>query len=112
MDDLKERIEVLEAENLRLRESETKAWTERNIAYAKVKGWEATVYVEGLPLRAVKVDEWGPGEGGTTTIPDVIPRKLTELLDELAEHRARQARMGNPSRYSVGYTPTAPRGKR
>jgi hypothetical protein len=87
--ELSERIEELEAENRRLRESEAKAWQERNIAYAKVKGWESTVYIEDLPLRAVEVEEWGPGEGLTTTIPDVTPRKLTDLLDELAILRAK-----------------------
>lgn len=90
--DMVERIKELEAENRQLRESEARAWTERNIAYAKVKGWEATVYVEGLPLRSVPVEEWGPGEGGTTTIPDITPRKLTELLGELADLRSRSHR--------------------
>lgn len=63
------------------------AWRERNVAYAKVKGWESVVFVEGLPLRAVPVDEWGPGEGGSTSIPVVTPQKLTDLLDELAQLR-------------------------
>jgi hypothetical protein len=70
-----------------LREENRRAWTERNEAYAKVKAWESVVYVEGLPLRSVSVDEWGPGEGGQTTVPEVTPKKLTELLDELARLR-------------------------
>jgi hypothetical protein len=84
---LRDQIEQLQDEILRLRESEARAWTERNIAYAKVKGWEATMFVEGLPLRSVEVDQWGPGEGGETTVPQMTPRKLTDLLDEIAELR-------------------------
>ena len=86
-EDVASEAEELRREISRLRESEARAWRERNVAYAKVKGWEATVFVEGLPLRAVPVDEWGPGEGEMVTIPDVTPRKLTELLDELEELR-------------------------
>ena len=90
---LREEIAELKAEIAELKEENRRAWTERNEAYAKVKGWEATVFVEKLPIRAVRIDEWGPGEGGTTTVPDVTPRKLTELLDEVAELRAKVARM-------------------
>lgn len=61
------------------------AWTERNVAYAKVKAWEDVVYVEGLQMRSVRVDEWGPGEGEMTEVPDISPKKLTELLDRLAK---------------------------
>lgn len=75
-------------ENERLRAEAEQAQRERNIAYAKVKAWESVVYVEGLPLRAVPVGEWGPGEGETTTVPEVTPKKLTELLDELRTARA------------------------
>jgi len=81
-------IETLEAENTRLREENTRAWTERNTAYAKVKAWEGIVYVERLPLRAVRVEEWGSGEGGHTVVPELTPQKLTDLLDELARLRA------------------------
>lgn len=87
IDSLADRIDNLCADLERLRESEAKAWTERNIAYAKVKGWEAAAFVEQLPLRAVEIDEWGPGDGGTTTVPQITPRKVTELLDELGELR-------------------------
>lgn len=82
-------IERLQAELAEVKASEELAWRERNVAYAKVKAWEAVVYVEGLPLRAVRVDEWGPGEGEQTTVPDVTPKRLTELLDELAAIRER-----------------------
>lgn len=88
-----ERIEELERENARLHEENERAWAERNIAYAKVKGWESTVFVERLPLRSVKVDEWGPGEGGATTIPHVTPTKLTELLDEIKALRDENERL-------------------
>lgn len=74
---LEERVKLLEAENARV-------WRERNIAYAKVKAWEAVVYVEGLPLRAARVDEWGPGEGEQTTVPELTPKRLVDLLDRLA----------------------------
>lgn len=72
----------------RLTSENEQAWRERNVAYAKVKAWEAVVYVEGLSLRAVSVDEWGPGEGEQTTVPDVTPKRLVDLLDELAKFRA------------------------
>jgi hypothetical protein len=88
-----EELPELAAEIERLKESEARAWRERNIAYAKVKGWEATVFVEDLPLRPVKIDEWGPGEGETVAVPDITPRKLTDLLDELAELRRKVARL-------------------
>lgn len=81
-----ERILELEQENERV-------WQERNVAYAKVKGWEATVYVEGLPLCAVPVGEWGPGEGGTASVPDITPKKLTDLLDRLQDLEAMRLRM-------------------
>lgn len=87
--DLCAAIERLQAELAEAKASEERAWRERNVAYAKVKAWEAVVYVEGLPLRAVRVDEWGPGEGEQTTVPDVTPKRLTELLDELAAIRER-----------------------
>lgn len=87
MTDNEAEVKELRREIRRLQESEARAWRERNIAYAKVKGWEATVFVEGLPLRTVPVSEWRPGEGETVTIPDVTPRRLTELLDELATLR-------------------------
>lgn len=89
MDDAQDQIDELKAEIARLRASEERAWRERNIAYAKVKAWESVVFVEGLPLRAVKVDEWGPGEGETTTVPEVTPQRLTDLLDEMHRLRAR-----------------------
>jgi len=76
-----DRIAALEADNER-------AWRERNTAYAKVKAWESVVYIEHLPLRAVAVNEWGPGEGGQTTVPDITPKKLTDLLAELSTLRA------------------------
>lgn len=85
---LKARIAELEHDLRETRAREERAWSERNIAYAKVKAWEAVVYVEGLPLRAVEVKEWGPGEGSMTTVPDVTPRRLTDLLEELARLRA------------------------
>jgi hypothetical protein len=84
-------LSSLIAENKVLRDEAWGAWAERNKAVAKVKAWEATVYVEGLPLRAVRVDEWGPGEGETVAIPDITPNKLTELLDRLAAAEARLA---------------------
>jgi hypothetical protein len=88
-----ERIADLEDEISRLKDENNRAWRERNEAYAKVKGWEATVYVEKLPLRAVQINDWGPGGEGQTAIPEITPRKLTELLDELAELRAANERM-------------------
>lgn len=88
-----ERIADLEAEVARLKEENDRAWRERNEASAKVKGWEATVYVEKLPLRAVPINDWGPGGEGTTSVPDITPRKLTELLDEIAELRNANERM-------------------
>lgn len=94
-DDLKDKALVkAAAEIARLRAEleeanrrEERAWRERNVAYAKVKAWEATVYVEGLPLRAVRADDWGPGEGAHTTVPEVTPKRLVDLLDELAQLR-------------------------
>jgi uncharacterized protein (UPF0335 family) len=83
-------IEQLQRENEALREENKRAWTERNTAYTKVKAWESVVYVEGLPLRAVRVEEWGPGEGTETAVPDITPKKLTELLDELAALREQE----------------------
>jgi hypothetical protein len=76
-----------------LKEENRRAWTERNEAYAKVKAWESVVYVEKLPLRAVRIDEWGPGEGGTTTVPEITRQKLTDLLAEIAKLRDQVARM-------------------
>ena len=87
-------ITALETEVMQLQKDVERLWSERNIAYAKVKGWEATVYVEGLPLRAVRVDEFGPNEGDTTSIPEITPSRLTDLLDEL--HRLRAAQRGEP----------------
>lgn len=83
-----ERIAELEEQVANLKAENDRAWRERNEAYAKVKGWEATVYVERLPLRALPINDWGPGGEGQTTIPEVTPQRLTELLDELAELRA------------------------
>lgn len=88
-----ERIAELEQKVAQLSEESTRAWTERNTAYAKVKAWESVVYVEKLPLRAVPIDEWGPGEGGTTTVPEITREKLTDLLDEVARLRAQVGRM-------------------
>jgi hypothetical protein len=84
------RIAELEADAIKLEHENERIWRERNIAYAKVKAWEAVLYVEGLPLRAVRVDEWGPGEAEQTTVPEVTPKRLVELLDRLAdlEHKA------------------------
>jgi hypothetical protein len=84
---LRARIAELEQELKETRARENLAWSERNVAYAKVKAWEAVVYIDGLPLRAVEVTEWGPGEGRITTVPDVTPRRLTDLLDEIARLR-------------------------
>lgn len=84
---LRQRIAELEADVSRLTEENARAWRERNEAYAKVKAWESVVYVEGLPLRAVRIDEWGPGEGGMTSVAEVTPGKLTDLLDEIARLR-------------------------
>lgn len=86
--ELRREIDRLKAENDR-------AWRERNEAYAKVKGWEATVYVEKLPILAVPINDWGPGGEGQTSIPHVTPQKLTDLLDELARLRGQVARMQN-----------------
>lgn len=77
------------AEIGRLEAEAKKAWTERNIAYAKVKGWEAVVYIEGLPMRSVPVEEWGPAQGTQTNIAEITPKKLTDLLEELARLRAK-----------------------
>ena len=79
------RIAELEADAIKLEHENERIWRERNIAYAKVKAWEAVLYVEGLPLRAVRVDEWGPGEAEQTTVPEVTPKRLVELLDRLAD---------------------------
>jgi hypothetical protein len=87
---VQEAMKAADREIRRLTEDNERAWRERNRAYAMVKGWEATVFVEGLPMRAVSVDEWGPGEGGHVGVPEITPRKLTELLDELRELRARK----------------------
>ncbi len=81
-------IESLQKEVAELKAENERAWTERNTAYAKVKGWESVVYVEKLPMRAVPIDEWGPGEGGQTAVPHITPAKLTDLLDEIAKLRA------------------------
>lgn len=82
-------LDWVRAENARLREECERAWRERNIAVAKVRAWEATVVVEKLPYqRAHRVDEWGPSEGETIVVPEVTPRRLTEILDELATLRA------------------------
>jgi hypothetical protein len=88
-----ERIDELQAQVAQLKEENSRAWTERNEAYAKVKAWEAVVYVEKLPVRAIPINEWGPGEGGTTTVPEITRQKLTDLLDEIAGLRAQVARM-------------------
>lgn len=81
---MEDRIAELEDEIARLKESEERAWHERNIAYTQVKAWESIVYIEQLPRRTIEVKEWGPGEGEQTTIPEVSPKKLTELLNEIA----------------------------
>lgn len=78
-----EEIERLNAENERI-------WRERNIAVTKVKGWEETLVVEQLPPRVLQVREWGPGEGEQVSIPQITPRRLTEILDELAALKAAQ----------------------
>lgn len=78
-----EEIERLTAENERI-------WRERNIAMTKVKGWEESLVVEQLPLRALQVREWGPGEHEQVSIPQITPRRLTEILDELAALKAAQ----------------------
>jgi hypothetical protein len=88
-----ERIDELGAQVAQLKEENRRAWTERNEAYAKVKGWEATVYIEKLPLRAVPINDWGPGGEGQTSVPDITPKKLTDLLNEIAELRNQVARM-------------------
>lgn len=54
-----------------------------NIAEARVKGWEATVVITNLPSRIWPVEGWGPGEGETVAIPDLTPKKLTDILDRL-----------------------------
>lgn len=96
---MKDRIAELEAEIESLKAENTRAWTERNTAYAKVKAWESVVYVEHLPLRAVRIDEWGAGEGGTTTVPEITRQKLTDLLDEITKVRAENERLKQGRRY-------------
>ena len=88
MSDAADEIQRLRAEVERLEAESARAWRERNIACAKVKAWEDVVYVESLPLRPVRVDGWGPGEGEETSVPIVTPKKLTELLDEMARLQA------------------------
>jgi uncharacterized small protein (DUF1192 family) len=97
---LKRRVAELEDEVAALKVENNRAWAERNTAYAKVKAWEAVVFVERLPLRAVRVDEWGPGEGGETSVPEVTPQKLTDLLDEIARLRAENERMKETRAYA------------
>lgn len=84
---LEQQVRELTRENARLRASEERAWRERNLAVTKVRGWEATVCTEGLQMRAVRCDEWGPGEGEIVTVPVIETRRLTALLDELAQLR-------------------------
>ena len=78
------KIAELERERDRLQHSEEDAWRECNRAVTKVKAWENVVYIEGLPLRAVRVDEFGPGKGDQVAVPEITPKKLTELLERLA----------------------------
>ena len=54
-----------------------------NIAEARVKGWEATVVITNLPSRIWPVEGWGPGEGETAAVPELTPKKLTDILDRL-----------------------------
>lgn len=81
----------LEAEVSRLTRDNERLWLEHNVAITKVRGWEATLVTKGLPLRALRVGEWGPGEGETVSIPEVTPVRLTALLDELSQVKAENA---------------------
>lgn len=63
-------------------------WRERNHAVQKVRAWEDVVYVEGGAMRAVLCAEWGPGEGDQVAVPEITPKQITQLLDEVIKLRA------------------------
>jgi hypothetical protein len=85
---LRERVRVLEEENARLQQELDRTWRERNRAVAENKAWRDVMYVPGLPLRAARVDEFGPGEGEEVHLPALTPQRLTDLLDMIAQARA------------------------
>lgn len=64
------------------------AWRERAVYRTKYYALHDVMYVPELPLRAVRITEWGPGEGEQTTVPDLTPQRLGELLAEIAHLRA------------------------
>jgi len=85
-------VAALIARNAELEAERDEALRRANRADARVKGWEATMVVRGLPRRIYPVDGWGPGEGETVEIPALTPQKLTEILGRVdalaAENKA------------------------
>jgi hypothetical protein len=73
----------------RLRAENERVWRERNRAITENGAWRGVLYMENLPVRAVQVAEWGPGEGEHVTLPELTPQRLTDLLDEVATLRAK-----------------------
>lgn len=87
-DALAARVAELEAERAQILRREEEAWRRANHAEAKVRGWESTLVVRDLPMMSVPVTGWGPGEGEQTTIPQITPERLTDILDRLARAEA------------------------
>ena len=85
-------MKAAQAEIWRLSKENERLWRARNHAITKVRGWEDVIVAEGLPFRAVRVEEWGPGEGEQVAVPEVTPTKLTAILDELHDLRRRKMR--------------------
>lgn len=81
-------VAAQEAERAQILRREEEAWRQANLADAKVRGWEATLVVDGLPQRFVPVQGWGPGEAEAVSVPQITPERLTDILDRIAAQEA------------------------
>ncbi len=73
-----------------------RAWRERNEAVARVKAWEGIVCLtDDDPLKAIKIGEWGPGEGDIINVRLPSPERLTNILHELRNIRQASKAIGD-----------------